>query len=516
MMPFNLFKARQTSKKPRLGILRDCSSLSRLGFLGLSVSLISVSLTSAIGLSASLCSPGLAQAPPTFEASNAKGSMLYMKAVQAFNARDYSTCIQILKQASTLEAFNKNVFHLLALAYCENNDSYNAKMQFKGALQLDPNFVECRNNYGVMLKKTGDLEEAQRQFKECIRTNANYPNAHYNLGALYMQRGDLDAAVTELKTAVRLKPTYFEAQRDLGLAIYQKFERGDGGDIAECLDKLTTAARLLPANAMIHYHLANIHCADGNLDEAEAEFRQALSRDGNLAAAHFELARLRYLRGDPNRALHEVKLAQKASPMYNESKNYPVLDRIKVKQLQAKCEELLDDYQAAAETTKEVASLQANNKETLKKVTELNRLARSGGKRRKGEADPEEIKSLILTGIAESESGQSENAAASYSKACELDPNSFLAFQGWGAILEAQGDLRGAAEKYQAALDLRPKYDGLYYNMAYLLEKLNMRSEAGRWYKRFHEMAGKYPYDPKHIVSLQQDEARERMRQSGR
>ncbi|HNA72673.1 MAG TPA: tetratricopeptide repeat protein, partial [Candidatus Obscuribacter sp.] len=110
------------------------------------------------------------------------------------------------------------------------------------------------------------------------------------------------------------------------------------------------------------------------------------------------------------------------------------------------------------------------------------------------------------------EHGEVDSAAQSFAKAAELDPRCFVAFQNWGAVLEAQGDLRGASEKYQAALDLKPKYDGLYYNMAYLLEKLNMRSEAGRWYKRFHELAGKYPYDPKHIVSLQQEEARERAR----
>jgi hypothetical protein len=51
-----------------------------------------------------------------------------------------------------------------------------------------------------------------------------------------------------------LIPGYFEANRDLGLAIFQKFERGDGGEIAECLEKLEVAAQLVPQNPMIHYH----------------------------------------------------------------------------------------------------------------------------------------------------------------------------------------------------------------------------------------------------------------------
>lgn len=454
-----------------------------------------------------------AQLPPGFEEGHAKGGVLYQRAIQAFNARDYSACISLCKQAQPLDHFNKNLVHLMALAYCEMNDTYNAKLQFRSALTLDPNFIECRNNYGIMLMKSGDLEEAARQFTECIRTNARYPKAHYNIGLIYQKKGDLDAAIASFRTATRLDPNYFDAQRDLGLAIYQKFERGDGGDIAECLDKLTVAANLLPNNPMIHYHLGNIHCADGDLDEGEAEYRKALIRDGKLSAAHYELGRLRYLRGDPNRALFEVKEAQRCSPVYNEGKKYPMVDRIKMKQLQGKCEELLEDYAGAMDSFKEVASLTANNKETTRHLQELSRLARSGGSRRKKEeVDPEEIKALVSSGIADYEHGEVDSAAQSFAKAAELDPRCFVAFQNWGAVLEAQGDLRGASEKYQAALDLKPKYDGLYYNMAYLLEKLNMRSEAGRWYKRFHELAGKYPYDPKHIVSLQQEEARERAR----
>ena len=84
--------------------------------------------------------------------------------------------------------------------------------------------------------------------------------------------------------------------------------------------------------------------------------------------------------------------------------------------------------------------------------------------------------------------------------------------QNRGLILEAENNLQEAGEDYQKAVELAPRYDGLYYNFGYFLEKLGRKSEAGAWYKRFHEIAGKYPYDPKHIVSLQQDLARENAR----
>ncbi|MBI2811846.1 MAG: hypothetical protein HYX67_13600, partial [Candidatus Melainabacteria bacterium] len=103
-------------------------------------------------------------------------------------------------------------------------------------------------------------------------------------------------------------------------------------------------------------------------------------------------------------------------------------------------------------------------------------------------------------------------AKQTFNRVLELDPQNFDGTQNLGAVLEAQGDLNGASAKYQAAMALQPKYDGCVYNFAYLLEKMGLPADAGLKYQEFHELAGRYPYDPKHIVSLQQEEARKRAR----
>ncbi len=436
----------------------------------------------------------------------------YRSATQMFAMGDYGNAIGLLKQAQTGDARNKQIPHLMALCYSQLGDNKNADLAFRSALSLDYNFIEAHNNYGIYFKKLSKMDDAKKQFKDCIRIKPTYSKAHYNLGTVFMELGDLDAALDCFRTATRLEPTYFEANRDLGLVIFQKFERGDGGEISESLSKLETAAKLVPTNPTIHYHLANIFCCDGNLDEAELEFRKALKLDPKLAIAHYELGRLRYLRGDPNRALFEMKEAQKVSPVYTEGKKYLPVDRVKIKQLQAKCEELTESYDAAIESLKDVASLTANNGETIKHMAELGRMARSSSRRNAKEIDPAEIKQMVSQGIRETENGDLDLAKATFTKIIDLDPKCWLAFQNRGLIFEAEGDLPQASVQYQSALDLKPKFDGLYYNMAYLLEKNNMKSEAGAWYKRFHELAGKYPYDPKHIVSLQQELAREQVR----
>jgi tetratricopeptide (TPR) repeat protein len=482
---------------------RRNSIAASLGYL----SCVSLALLQPLGL------PGLAQGPnmsARYQANAAQALVLYKQALTLFAMKNFAGCVDNCKASLKLDAHNKNAPHLAALAYSELGDYYNANLQFRAALTLDYNFIECHNNYGIFFDKKGDLEEAKKQFKECIRLAPNYPNAYYNLGTVVEKQADLDGAVANYKMAIHLKPDYFEAHRDLGLVLFKKFERGDSGEISESLEKLAIAAKLVPNNPMIHYHLGYVYCCNGNLDEGEAEYRKSLMCDPQLAAGHYELARLRYLRGDPNRGLFEVKAAQKLNPVLQDTRKYPPLDRIKVKELQAKCEELTETYFDAIESWKDVAALTANNTQTKKHINELTRIARGSVRHSKEAGDPEEVKAIIAQGISAMESGDEDGAKQAFSKAEILDPKNFIPIQQLGLIYEAQNNMPEAVPMYQKALDLKPKYDGLYYNMAYALELMGRGAEAGTWYKRFHEMAGKYPYDPKHIVSLQQELARKR------
>src|SRR5262249_30245224 len=109
------------------------------------------------------------------------------------------------------------------------------------------------------------------------------------------------------------------------------------GDLPEALMALQEASKLVPDNPMVHYNLSQIHCASGKLDDGEAELRKALMCDGKFAAAHWELAKLRYFRGDLDRCLTEVKEAEKINPLYAEKEGFPKVDPIVLKFTTAVC-----------------------------------------------------------------------------------------------------------------------------------------------------------------------------------
>lgn len=443
----------------------------------------------------------------------AKSNMLFQNAKKAFKNEDYVTAINLLQKAIHIDQNNKDLYHLCALAMVQSGDNYNANNMFRAALTLDYNFVVCRNNYGAFMHKTGKLDEAKKTFQECIKIDPKYPEPYYHLGQILQQQGDLEAAIEQYQNAVRLNPNYFEAVRDLGLAIYEQASAGVN-EISDSLDKLRTAAKLAPENPMIHYYVGNIYCADCKMDDAETEYRTALTCDPKLAAAHYELGRLRYYRGDLDRCLMEMQAALKVNPLYSETNKYPPVDLLKSHEFIAKCNEFKGQLADAVESWKQVAAMERDHTATLKHINDLIKQLRADAHRKpKTDYDPQEVQALLMKGINETENGEIDQAKSTFARVLQLNPDSFEANQNLGLIAEAGGDLQGAMEDYKKGMALLPNFDGIYYNMAQLLEKLSLPADAGLMYQRFHEIAGKYPYDPKHIVALQQEDARRRSRE---
>ncbi|PWT94229.1 MAG: hypothetical protein C5B53_13665 [Candidatus Melainabacteria bacterium] len=443
----------------------------------------------------------------------AQSSVLFQKAKKAYKNEDYTNCINLLQKAIHVDPGNRELFHLCALAMSQSGDNYNANLMFRSALTCDYNYTQCRNNYGVFLQKIGRLDEAKQQFRETIKIDPKYAEPYYHMGEILQRQGDLQGAIEQYQDAVRLKPNYFEAVRDLGLAIYEQASAGVN-EISESLEKLRLAAKLVPENPMIHYYLGTIYCADCKLDDAETAYRTSLSCDPKLAASHYELGRLRYYRGDLDRCLLEMQAALKINPVYTETNKYPAVEIVKAQEFIAKCNEYKDRLADSIDAWKQVAAMQKDQTATLRHVNELIKQVRSETKRKPhSNYDPAEVNALLNKGINEAESGEIEQAKSTFAHVLQLNPDSFEANQNLGLLAEASGDLQGAMEQYKKGMALLPNFPGVYYNMAYLLEKLSLPADAGLMYQRFHEIEGKYPYDPKHIVALQQEDARRRSRE---
>jgi tetratricopeptide (TPR) repeat protein len=472
-------------------------------------------LLAACSLAGGSCATaGIAQPFIPEDASRARKAYdYYQQALSAEQAGDLNSAVQLCRKSTSAYPRVKEVHHKLALLLAATGHNQEAKAEFRTALNIDYNYVECRNNYGEFLKSRDEVKDAMSQFKQCIQINPKYPYAYFNLGKMLHEKGDLQGAIENLESCTRLDPNFARGLEELGMCIY---ERASQGDLRDAEAALRRAQKLLPDNPLIRYHLAIIQLTACHLDEAETELREALIRDGRLAAAHFELGKLRYYRGDLDRCLAELAQAASISPVYTDEKKYPPVDPVQLKVLEAQSHEYLGDLVKAIETYQQIARLQKSDVAYAKHIQELEKQIKQEIKARRKNPptyDPQEVDAYIAKGIDQYEDGNLNGARTSFERALALNPQSFRATQNIAFIQEAQGDLNGAMVSNQQSIQFNPKYDGAVYNLAYLLEKVGLPDDAGRMYQKFRGMAAKYPYDPRHIVELQQEQLRQQQKE---
>ncbi|MEO8726010.1 MAG: tetratricopeptide repeat protein [Acidobacteriaceae bacterium] len=217
----------------------------------------------------------------------------------------YGICeYQLGDMGKSEEAF-RFVAHRMPLTEVENNlgvvtvrtDRAAAAELFRRAVQADARDADYRFNYAVALSQTGDFAEAMRQAKEAMALRPGDAEAR----ALLDQLGHPPAATLPVAAAApapqpdknlppqaaaartffpRLKRNYDEtAFRQAELEMHN-------------VEEMALAGKGPVRHAQSHIDRGNEMLAHGFLPEAEAEFREAVTLDPRLAAAHLGLARI--------------------------------------------------------------------------------------------------------------------------------------------------------------------------------------------------------------------------------
>lgn len=110
----------------------------------------------------------------------------------------------------------------LGVALCQTGQPVEALAHFEAAVRLKPDYHSARGNLsdvyniiGAEQFKAGNMPEAKINFERAIATNPANAGAHNNLGVVLWRSGLLDEAAKRLEEAVRLKPDYTDAKEGL-------------------------------------------------------------------------------------------------------------------------------------------------------------------------------------------------------------------------------------------------------------------------------------------------------------
>jgi tetratricopeptide (TPR) repeat protein len=187
---------------------------------------------------------------------------------------------------------SENLKGVLAEAIVVNNEGVNkgiggryeeATGDFRQAVKLAPNCLECRYNLGRALLKTGGESEAIEIFKKVIAEKPGFRDAYAALGDALSETGSFEQGIAAYREALRLDGKDAVTLSNLGHSLEQMKNHN------EALEVLSEAIKLDPRLAEARSNRGVTLFSMGRVKEAIENFRTAILLNSASAEAYNNL-----------------------------------------------------------------------------------------------------------------------------------------------------------------------------------------------------------------------------------
>ena len=248
-------------------------------------------------------------------------------AATAFARGDLRLAEHECREVLARQPADAQALHLLGLVRRRAGDLAEAESLLRASLERAPRRAEFRVNFGNLLRARGRLAEAEQEYRTALGLDPDGRGVRLALARVLNQQGEYAAAETEIRQllarsprdaeawvtlgvaqrgldrlsdaeasyrhALALKPDYSIAHHNLG-ALLGHLKRAE-----ESLAQLDRAAALGLAGRELQFNRGRALLELGRYDEAEAALVAAVHCAPTDVDAHVLLAKLRYMRGDP-------------------------------------------------------------------------------------------------------------------------------------------------------------------------------------------------------------------------
>ncbi|HYK91706.1 MAG TPA: tetratricopeptide repeat protein [Acidobacteriota bacterium] len=209
------------------------------------------------------------------------------------------------KKAVDLNPEEAKAHFNLALALDRKGQVDEAIVEYGKTIETDAENASAYTNLAVDLARTGKVDEAVDWLTKCLSFNPENAQAQSNLSTLLVQKGQFDRAIDHGQKAVDIEPDYADAHNSLGTALAMA-DRLD-----EAIPHLERAVAIAPDSFEYQFNLGRFLTAKGKFADAIAYFERAVQLSGGreplsldmLAAMYFETERYAEAVQAANRAL---------------------------------------------------------------------------------------------------------------------------------------------------------------------------------------------------------------------
>ena len=151
------------------------------------------------------------------------------RALGHFRAGSYEAALLVMEPLGRQHPEVAEVQHLLAIILDLSGRPEAANQHFERAVELQPESVALRTNFGANLMRIGQASEAAEQFREALELEPNHPTASFNLGTILLQQGDFERALPPLEKAFEIQPDVYQNAYQLAYCrfLLGKYEAAD-------------------------------------------------------------------------------------------------------------------------------------------------------------------------------------------------------------------------------------------------------------------------------------------------
>jgi tetratricopeptide (TPR) repeat protein len=447
----------------------------------------------------------------------------------ALLATDTEAAVRELEKAVALAPGSLKGQFNLAVAYGTNPSSGPAKEipQLRKVIAMAPTFAPARLALGKALLRDGKFEESAEQLHEAVRLDPQNTAAHYQLGLALSRTGHKEDAAAELQKSRELASSD-DRKQNADLDIAEGRAALDDGKLDQAAEKFRHALQLLPDSPDTQHFLALVLEKQGDSQGASTAYRKALELNpGDVSArekiktlssedsvtddsaqvtqlesyirdAHFqEVAPLlaAYVEQHPKSswgwyALGYTRFAQKriGESIQALAKSLQInVQNAEAHKILGRDLMIIGRYDAARTEFEQGIRYNPQSAETYFNLGKLFSIQDSWPSARKQfeaalRIDPEYMESWDALGFAQEALGDDAGAIASYEKAVAISDarkGNFVSPQvNLAAHYIRKGDPAKASEYARSALELDPKSDGAWFQMAKISEAQGQLNES--------------------------------------
>ncbi|MBT6326831.1 MAG: tetratricopeptide repeat protein [Bdellovibrionales bacterium] len=219
---------------------------------------------------------------------------LLKKGTQCLDRGDLKTAERVYSELLTVLPQSIDAYFNLANIFHRRGEIGKAIKAFNKVLTLEPSHTDAAISLSVLYNDIGKYEEAQKVFEvanERVRANEgdapmsdNHINKkfsikHFELAEMYMVYNRYDDALFEYNKAMALDTENLESRVKVAKVYAKK------GFLAKALSELRTLKNEHPSYMPARISLGILHYGNGNIIEAQTEWKKVLSKDpGNQEA----------------------------------------------------------------------------------------------------------------------------------------------------------------------------------------------------------------------------------------